>query len=129
MMTFVRRSPVLVVGIIVGLSIGLAEFVAGAPMWRALLSTAIPIAYGSVVTLIGRRSEMVSVLAGRPVDERWEHINLEATAWSLGVSAVVVLGAFIAADTSGGDWLPYAFVASVMAVSYVGAVAILRLRH
>jgi hypothetical protein len=129
MTTMVRRGPVLVVGIVAGLIIGLAELVAGAPIWRALLSTAIPIAYASVVTLIGRRSETLSVLAGRPVDERWEHINLEATAWAFGLSAVVVLGAFIAADTSGGDWLPYAFVASVMAVSYIGALAILRLRH
>jgi hypothetical protein len=129
MTTFVRSSPVLVVGIIAGLIIGLAEFAGGAPLWRALISTTIPIAYASLVTLIGRRSETVSVLAGRPVDERWEYINLEAAAWSFGVCAVVVLGAFIVADASGSDWLPYAFMASVMAVSYIGAVAILRLRH
>ena len=129
MTTFVRSSPVLVVGIVAGLVIGLAELVRGATSWQALLATAIPIAYAAVVTLIGRRSETVSVLAGRPVDERWEHINLEATAWSLGLSAIVVLGAFVVADASGRDWLPYAFIASVMAVSYVGALAILRLRH
>ncbi len=129
MTTFVRRSPVLVVGVIVGLIIGLAELAGGAPPSRVLVSMAIPVAYASLVTLIGRRSETVSVLAGRPVDERWEHINLEATAWSLGVSAIVVLGAFVVADASGRDWLPYVFIGAVMAVSYIGAVAILRWRN
>jgi hypothetical protein len=129
MTTFVRSSPVLVVGILGGLIIGLAEFVGGAPPWRALISTAIPIVYACLVTLIGRRSETLSVLAGRPVDERLEHINLEAAAWSFGVSAVVVLGAFIVADAAGRDWLPYAFMAAVMAGSYMGALAILRMRH
>ena len=129
MRTFVRSSPVLVVGTVAGLVIGLAELMGGAPPGQALVSTAIPAAYAALVTLVGRRSETVSVLAGRPVDERWEHINMEATAWSLGVSAIVVLGAFVVADASGRDWLPYAFMASVMAASYVGALAILRLRH
>ncbi len=129
MTTFVRRGPVLVVGVIVGLIIGLAELAGGAPPSRVLVSMAIPVAYASLVTLIGRRSETVSVLAGRPVDERWEHINLEATAWSLGVSAIVVLGAFVVADASGRDWLPYVFIGAVMAVSYIGAVAILRWRN
>lgn len=129
MTTFVRRNPVLVVGITVGLIIGLAELARGAPPPRALISVAIPIAYASLVTLIGRRSETVSVLAGRPVDERWEHINLEATAWSLGVSAVVVLGAFVVADASGWDRSPYAFMGAIMAASYIAALAILRWRH
>ena len=129
MRTFVRSSPVLVVGVLAGLAIGLAELVGGAAPWQALVATAIPVAYGALVTVLGRRHETASVLAGRPVDERWEHINLEATAWSLGLSAIVVLGAFLVADASGRDWLPYAFLASVMAVSYVGALAILRLRH
>jgi hypothetical protein len=129
MRTFVRRSPVLVVGFIAGAIIGLAELAGGAPPWRALVSAAIPIAYAALVTLIGRRSETVSVLAGRPVDERWEHLNTEAAAWSLGLSTIVVLGAFVVADASGRDWLPYAFMAAVMAASYVGAVAVLRLHH
>jgi hypothetical protein len=46
----------------------------------------------------------VSVLAGRPIDERWQHINLEASTWVLGVSAIVVLAAFVAAQASRSDW-------------------------
>ncbi len=128
MTTIVRKSPVLAVGIVIGLVIGAAELIGGDPPWRAILSTAIPIGYAAIVTILARRSETVSVLAGRPVDERWEHINLEAATWSLGASAIVLLAAFIVADASHGDWMPYAFIGAVMALSYVGSLAVIRLR-
>ena len=82
-----------------------------------------------VVTIAARRSETVSVLAGRPVDERWQHINVEATAWALGLTAIVVLAAFVAADAMGGDRAPYAFMGAVMAIAYLGSLLLLRLRH
>ncbi|MBA3877889.1 MAG: hypothetical protein C0498_13380 [Anaerolinea sp.] len=124
-----HRSPVLAVGIVIGLVFGAAGLIGDDPPWRVALSTAIPIAYALLVTLVGRRSETVSVLAGRPVDERWELINLEASAWALGVTAIVVLAAVIVADATGGDWLPYAFMGAVMAVAYAGSLAVLRLRQ
>ena len=128
MTKFVRRSPILFVGIVVGLIFGVAGLAGGAPPSRVLLSMAVPIAYASLVTLIGRRSETVSVLAGRPVDERWEHINLEASAWALGVTAIVILAAVVVADASHGDWTPYAFMGAVMAVTYAGSLTVIRLR-
>jgi len=126
--TAIRRSPVLWVGVVVGLAIGAAELAGGGPPWRAAISTAIPIGYAVLVTLLARRSETVSVLAGRPVDERWELMNQEAAAWALGLSAIVILAAFIVADATGGDWLPYAFIGAVMAAAYVGSLALIRLR-
>jgi hypothetical protein len=126
--TAIRRSPVLFVGIVVGLVIGAAELAGGGPIWRAAVSTAIPIAYAVLVTLLSRRSEAAGVLAGRPVDERWELMNQEAAALALGLSAIVVLAAFIVADATGGDWLPYAFVGAVMAATYVGSLAVITLR-
>ena len=119
-MRTVSRSPVLVTGIVIGLIFGAAGLLGGALPWRAAISTLIPIGYALLVTIVGRRSETVSVLAGRPVDERWEQMNLEACAWALGASAIVILGAFIVADATRGDWVPYAFMGAVMAVTYAG---------
>src|SRR5512132_4242358 len=81
-------SPVVVTGIVVGLIIGGADLVAGHQFWQAALGLATPVAYGIVATLVGIRSETVSVLAGRPVDERWQHINLVASTWAFGASAI-----------------------------------------
>lgn len=128
-MTIVRRNPVLVVGVLIGLAMGGAEVIGGNSAWQAVVTAAFPIGYAALVAIIARRSETVSVLAGRPVDERWEHINLEATAWALGLTAIVVLGAFIAADAIGGDRTPYAFMGAVMAIAYLGSLLLLRLRH
>jgi hypothetical protein len=127
-MTTLRRSPVLVVGIVIGLVFGAAALAGGGPYWRAAIAAAIPIGYAILVTLVARRSETVSVLAGRPVDERWEHMNLEASAWALGVTAIVALGAFVVADATRGDWTPWALICSVMAASYAGSLAVIRLR-
>jgi len=129
MTTAMRRSPVLAVGIVIGLVMGTAALMGGGEAWRAALTTVIPIGYAALVTILARRSESASVLAGRPVDERWEHINLEASAWALGASAVVVLAAFVVVQAQGGDWLPYALIGLAMAVSYVGSLVLVRLRH
>ena len=122
------RSPVLAVGVVIGIVFGVAQVIAGGDALRVALSAGIPIAYALVVTIVGRRSETISVLAGRPVDERWEHFNLEASAWALGVTAIVALGAFVVTQASNGDWAPYAFLCSVMAVAYAGSLAIIRVR-
>lgn len=128
-MTIVRRNPVLVVGICIGVVMGGAEVIGGASAWQAVVTAVFPIGYAVLVTIAARRSETVSVLAGRPVDERWQHINVEATAWALGLTAIVVLAAFVAADAMGGDRAPYAFMGAVMAIAYLGSLLLLRLRH
>jgi len=127
--TTIRRSPVLAVGILIGLALAVAELVAGTALWQAGLAAFFPIAYAVIVTLLSSRSEAASLLAGRPMDERAEHINLEASAWTLGVSGVVVLAAFAVAEASGGDWAPYAFIATVMGLAYIGSLLVVRLRH
>jgi hypothetical protein len=126
--TALRRSPVLWVGVVIGLAIGAGELAGGGTVVRAAISTAIPIGYAVVVTLLARRSETAGVLAGQPVDERWELMNQEAAAWAFGLSAIVVIAAFIVAGATGGDRLPYAFAGAIMAVAYVGSLAVIRLR-
>lgn len=129
MTTSVARSPVLVTGIAIGAGLGMARLLGGGSPPEALLVFAITAGYALVVTLLARRSETVGALAGRPVDERWEHINLEACAWALGITAIAVVAAFAVAEATGGDWQPYALVAVTMAASYFGSLVIVRVRH
>lgn len=128
MMAVVRRNPIVITGAIAGVAIGGAQLAAGDPPWRAALALVFTIGYGLLVTGLARRSETASVLAGRPVDERWEHLNLEASAWALGATAMVALAAFVVAEATGADWLPYAFICVVIAIAYLGSLVLLRIR-
>ena len=129
MASSIARSPVLVTGVLIGAGLGLARLAGGGSPTEALLAFAITAGYALVVTLLARRSETAGALAGRPVDERWEHINLEACAWALGVTAIAVVVAFAVAEATGGDWQPYALVAVTMGVAYFGSLVIVRVRH
>jgi hypothetical protein len=129
MTTRITTSPVVWVGVIVGGVMGAAQYAGGSSLGSAVLGAVIPIGYAVVVTLLGRRSAVSSALAGRPIDERWEHISLEATAWALGISATVVVGAVVVALASGGEWQPYAFIGAVMAAGYLVALIVVQQRH
>jgi hypothetical protein len=129
MKTTIGRYPVLAVGGAIGLVMAGADLYGGGSPIKAGASLAIVLTYAVLVTVVSRRREMMSALAGRPEDERCEHINLEACAYALGVSALVILAAFIVADASRMDWTPYAFMCAVIALSYVGSLAVLRVRH
>jgi hypothetical protein len=128
-MTTVVRSPAFVVGVIVGLALGTAEMLGSGNAWRAILSAGIPIVYGAVVTIVGRRSDSMSVLAGRPIDERAAHVSEEASTWAFGLSAIVVVAAVAWQIAIRGDWAPYAAVAAVMAIAYLGSLFVLHARH
>jgi hypothetical protein len=129
MSTYIAKYPALVVGLVIGFVMAAAEIAGGGSPAQAALVLAIVAVYAVAVTILGRRSETASALAGRPVDERWEHINMEACVWAFGISAIVVLGAFIVVDATGGAWQPYAFVGVVMAISYLGSLLLVRARH
>ncbi len=129
MKKLMTRYPAIVVAIPVGALMAAGVLISGASALQAAMSMAIVIGYAMVVTTIGRRSETASALAGRPVDERWEHIDLEACAYALGISTIVVLAAFVVTQASGGAWQPYALIAAVLGLSYVGSVVVLRAAH
>jgi hypothetical protein len=128
-MTTVVRSPVFVVGIVVGLALGAAELVGSGEAWRAIVSGAIPVVYGAIVTIVGRRSDSLSVLAGRPIDERAARANEEASTWAFGITAIVVVAAVAWQIAIRGDWAPYAAIAVVMAASYLASLFVLQARH
>ena len=121
-------SPVLIVSVLAALAIGVAEVAAGGSAVSVALGFLCPIGYGMAVTVTSRRSETASVLSGRPIDERWEHLNFLASSWAFGLSAVVVLAAFVGVRATRGDALPYALVAGVMAMAYVSSLVLLRFR-
>ena len=128
-MTTVIRSPVFVVGLIAGLTLGAAELVGSGVGWRAILSAAIPIAYAAVVAIVARRSDSLSLLAGRPVDERAEHVSEEASTLAFGLTAIVVVAAVAWQVAIRGDWAPYVAVAIVMALAYLGSLLVIQARH
>jgi hypothetical protein len=128
-MTTIIRSPVFIVGIVAGLALGAAELIGSGEAWRAMVSGGIPIVYAAVVTIVGRRIDSLSVLADRPIDERAAHVNEEASTWAFGLSAIVVVGVVAWQLANRGDWAPYAAVAVVMALAYVGSLLVLQTRH
>jgi hypothetical protein len=80
------------------------------------------------VFLFGRRSETLQGLGGPGRDERWEKIDIHATALTGLVLISVVIGAFLVDVASGGDGNPYGLLGAVAGVTYIVAVAVLRAR-
>ena len=128
-MTTVVRSPVFVFGLIVGVVLGAAELAGTGNPLRAVASGGVPIVYGAAVTWLRRRGDTLSVLAGRPVDERAAHVGEEASTWAFGLTAIAVVVAVAWQVAARGDWTPYAAVAVVMAVAYLGSLLVLQARH
>jgi hypothetical protein len=113
---------VAVVGIVLGLLIATADWIHyGSPV-GAVLSFVICAGYALAVVGLRSRSETASLLAGIPLDERWESINLRAFAVAGKVIVVVLLAVFIGSELTGGDPLPYAFMAAAFALAYLGGI-------
>ena len=128
-MTTIVRSPVFIVGVVVGLALGAAELLGSGQVARAAASAAIPIAYTATVAFVGRRSDAMSVLAGRPLDERAAHVGQEASAWAFGLTAIVVVAVVAWQIAVRGEWTPYAGIAVVMAAAYLGSLLMVQARH
>lgn len=111
--------------------LGVLFFAASALGGQPLLGVgmlAVMAAYGIVLVAFSGRSETVGVLRGQPVDERFAGFNVLATAVA-GVAAILMaLGGFawqIARGESGWD---FALVAAAAGVTYLAALAWLRVR-
>jgi hypothetical protein len=81
-----------------------------------------------LVFLLGGRSDTLAGLGGPRRDERWQSIDLRATAASGLVLVVAIIGSWLYELTQGRDGEPYAQLGAVGGVAYVVAVAALRLR-
>jgi hypothetical protein len=76
----------------------------------------------------GRRSETLAGIGGPARDERWERIDLHATALAGAVLILAIIGAWLVEVAQGRDGSPYTQLGAVGGISYILAVAFLRWR-
>lgn len=112
--------------VLVGLAIGgvlaAADLAANGSPSRAATDVAIMAGYTLILTVLRSRSETASTLAGRPVDERWQAINLQALAAAGVIGGFVALGGFVVAEATGHDPSGFVIVAAAIGLSYIGGV-------
>ena len=89
---------------------------------------AILVAMAALIYFGGRRSETISGLGGPGRDERWERIDLAATAIAGVVVIVAIIAAWLVDVAQGGDGEPYTQLGAIGGLGYLLAVAFLRLR-
>ena len=83
---------------------------------------------GAVFYFGARRSETLAGLGGPGRDERWERIDVHATALTGLVLILVIIGAWLVEIAQGKDGSPYSQLGFVGGLAYVLAVALLRWR-
>jgi hypothetical protein len=76
----------------------------------------------------GRRSETLAGIGGPARDERWESIDVSATALTGLVLILVIIGAFLVEVAQGQDGSPYSALGAVGGLAYILSVAFLRSR-
>jgi hypothetical protein len=125
---FASRWWLVLVGVAVGGTLGVADLLGSGSWGRALTDVAIVAGYTTVLAIFRTRSETASVLAGIPVDERWQAINLHALAAAGMIAAFMALGGFAVAVATGHDWSGFAIVAGTVGIAYIGGVIWYRTR-
>ena len=108
-----------VFGFVVAGAMFVVEFHRTGSAWEAGLGGAIVAGYSLAILALRSRSETVGALAGFPVDERWASINQRALAFAAQLFAVVVVTVFLIVEVSGGDAMPYAWMAIVITVGWL----------
>jgi hypothetical protein len=76
----------------------------------------------------GRRSETLAGIGGPARDERWEKIDLHATALAGLVLILAIIGAFLVEVAQGKDGSPYVALGALGGLAYILSVAFLRRR-
>ena len=87
----VNRWLLLIVGVVLGATMAVLYLVEGLSPDRALVTFSIVAGWSLAITLLRSRSETASALAGKPVDERWQAINLRAAAAAAQIGVWVAL--------------------------------------
>jgi len=105
-----------------------AAFAIGGETADGAQSFAVMAALAALFFFGSRRSETLGGLGGPARDERWEMIDLRATALAGMVLIAVVIGAFLYEIASGEDGSPYSQLGAIAGVAYVLAIAAGRLR-
>jgi hypothetical protein len=120
-----RKGRSLVVpatGLIIGAVLIGIELSQGARLDRAAGGIAIVFAYVAALWFFQNRSETVSVLAGRPVDELWGVIHQRAIAAAATIAAIVALVGFGAMEWLGRESWQFGLMAGVIGFGYIAGV-------
>jgi hypothetical protein len=111
---------------VMGVVIAVAAWVGG-DSEGALIALGISLG-ASILMLVGGRSETVRGLRGDGRDERFRRIDIEATAITGTVVLLAIIIGFIVEIARGHNGSPYTWLAAVGGLTYLTAVAVLRVR-
>jgi|1185.fasta_scaffold104627_3 hypothetical protein len=100
---------------------------AGGDLESGLLGLAVMTGLAAVF-LFGGRSETLAGLGGPGRDERWAAIDTRATAAAGFVLITVLIGAWLWEIAHGRDGSPYGQLCALAGITYIIAVAVLRVR-
>jgi drug/metabolite transporter (DMT)-like permease len=103
-----------------------AQAIAGHP-GSGLVSLGIMAAVGAVF-LFGGRSETIRGLRGDGRDERFQRIDIHATAFAGTVVVVAVIVGFVVELARGHNGNPYSWLGAVAGLAYLAAVITMRIR-
>jgi hypothetical protein len=106
----------------------LGAFWIGGDLGQGLSAAAVMLVVAALFYFGGRRSETLAGIGGPARDERWERIDVHATALAGSVLVLVIIGAFLVEVAQGQDGSPYSALGAVGGVAYIAAVAFLRWR-
>jgi hypothetical protein len=100
----------------------------GGQLLVGITSLVVMVAYAAVLVVFGARSDLVSILRGRPVDERLAAFTLQATASAGSVAIVIALGAYVWEIAHGRDGMGYVLILVPTAVAFFGSLVWQRAR-
>jgi hypothetical protein len=106
----------------------LGAFVIAGDVATGLACLGLMMVVGGVFLFGGRRSETIAGLGGPGRDERWELIDLRATAFAGTVLICALIGCWLWAIADGQDGSPYGQLMAVTGIAYIAGVALLRWR-
>jgi hypothetical protein len=103
-----------------------AQAIAGNP-GSGLVSLGI-MALAGAVFLFGGRSETIRGLRGDGRDERFQRIDIHATAFAGTVVIAAIIVAFVVELARGHDGNPYTWLGALGGLAYLAAIVVMRLR-
>ncbi len=115
-------------GLVIGAVLIGIELSQGARLDRAAGGVAILFVYVAALWFLQNRSETVSTLAGRPVDELWRSIHERAMAAAATIAAIVALVGFGAMELLGRDNWQFGLMAAVLGAGYIAGIVWYRWR-
>ena len=105
-----------------------AAFAIGGSAGDGVYAFALMAVLAAVFAFGATRSETLGGLAGPGRDERWEMIDLRASAFAGLVLILIVIGAWLYEVARGEDGSPYSQLGAVAGVAYVIALVVIRRR-